>query len=114
MDVKESSCKCINCGKDIQRPLLMKVKKYNVVMQPQKKIYACHAVHDSDDFREVKGEIITSRQDPSLIGLKNDSDNSWTAILPNGATKVYTNGQVIKLGRGLKINFGNGNEAEII
>ncbi len=114
IDVKEASCKCINCGKDIQRPLLMKVKKYNVVMQPQKKIYACHAVQDSDDFREEKGEIITSRQDPSLIGLRNDSDNSWTAILPNGATKAYTNGQVIKLGRGLKINFGNGNEAELI
>lgn len=92
----------------------MKVKKYNVVMQPKKKIYACHAVHDSDDFREAKGEIITSRQDFSLIGLRNGSDSSWTAILPNGATKAYTNGQVIKLGRGLKINFGNGNEAEII
>lgn len=113
IDVKESSCKCINCGKEIQRPMVMKVKKHHVVMQPQKKIYACHAIHDSDDFREVKGEVITSRQDPSLVGLKNNSDHSWTAILPNGTSKAYTNGQVIKLGRGLKINFGNGNEAEI-
>ncbi|MCX4267273.1 MAG: serine/threonine-protein kinase [Lachnospiraceae bacterium] len=113
IDVKESSCKCVNCGKDLQRPMIMKVKKYHVVMQPQKKLYACHTVHDSDNFREVKGEVITSRQDPSLVGLKNNSDHSWTAILPNGTTKVYTNGQTIKLGRGLKVNFGNGNEAEI-
>ena len=113
IDVQTATCKCINCGKEIQRPMIMKVKKHHVVMQAQKKIYACHAVYDSDDFREVKGEVITSKQDASLVGLKNNSDNSWTAILPNGTTKAYANGQVIKLGKGLKINFGNGNEAEI-
>ena len=113
IDVKEPSCKCINCGRDIQRPMIMKVKKHHVVMQPQKNIYACHTIYDSDDFREVKGEIIASRQNPSIVGLKNDSDNNWTAILPNGVSKVYTNGQVIKLRKGLKIGFGNGNEAEI-
>lgn len=114
IDVNQPSCKCINCGKELQRPLVMKVKKYNVVLQPGKKIYACHAVYDSDDFKEINGKIITSRQDPSLTGLRNDSDSSWTAILPNGTSKSYAKGQVIKLGRGLKINFGNGNEAEII
>ena len=114
IDVTQPTCKCINCGKDIQRPMILKVKKHQVVMQPGKKIYACHSVHDSDNYKEEKGEIITSRQDPSLVGLKNNSENSWTAILPNGTSKAYTNGQVIKLGRGLKINFGNNNEGEII
>jgi len=92
----------------------LKVKKHNVVLQPGKSVYACHVVHDSDNFKEAKGEIITSRQDPSLVGLRNNSDFSWTAILPNGASKPYSSGQVIKLGRGLKINFGNENEGEII
>lgn len=114
IDVTKPSCNCISCGKEIQRPLVMKVKKYHVVMQPKKQIYACHAVHDSDDFRMAKGEVISSRQDPSLTGLKNNSDFNWTAVLPNGTDKSYANGQVIKLGRGLKINFGNGNVAEII
>lgn len=114
IDVAQPTCKCINCGKDIQRPMILKVKKYNVVMQPGKLVYSCHAVHDSDNFKEAKGEVISSRQDPSLVGLKNNSDFNWTAILPNGISKAYSNGQVIKLGRGLKINFGNGNEGEII
>ena len=114
IDVTPPTCKCINCGKDIQRPMILKVKKYNVVMQPGKLVYSCHAVHDSDNFKEAKGEVISSRQDPSLVGLKNNSDFNWTAILPNGTSKAYSNGQVIKLGRGLKINFGNGNEGEII
>lgn len=114
IDVTQPICKCINCGKDIQRPMILKVKKYNVVMKPGKLVYSCHAVHDSDNFKEAKGEVISSRQDPSLVGLKNNSDFNWTAILPNGTSKAYSNGQVIKLGRGLKINFGNGNEGEII
>ena len=114
IDVNQPTCKCINCGKDIQRPMVLKVKKHNVVLQPGKSVYACHVVHDSDNFKEAKGEIITSRQDPSLVGLRNNSDFNWTATLPNGVSKPYSNGQVIKLGRGLKINFGNGNEGEII
>lgn len=48
------------------------------------------------------------------LGLRNDSNNTWEAILPNGSSKGYPNGQVIKLGKGIKINFGNGNVAEVI
>jgi len=114
IDISQNSCKCINCGYDVPRLPVLKVKKYNVVMAPGKKVYACHVIHDSDDFKQIKGEVITSRTDPSLLGLKNDSDNTWDAILPNGISKPYAKNQVIKLGRGLKINFGNSNEGEII
>ena len=113
-DIGSDSCKCINCGYVIVKPPILRVKKYKVVMVPGKQVYACHTVGDSDDFREVRGEIIASRSDPSILGLRNKSDNVWTAILPNGAAKPYDRDQVIKLGRGLKINFGNGNEGEII
>ncbi len=80
IDVNAASSQCVNCGKELQRPMILKVKKHNVVLQPGKKLYACHTVHDSDDFKEPKGEIITSRQNPSLVGLKNNSDATWTAI----------------------------------
>ena len=56
---------------------------------------------------------MTSRSDPSLIGLKNLSGTAWEAIVPNGNSRTYEDGQVIKLGRGLKINFGHGNTAEV-
>ena len=114
IDVTQNSCKCINCGQDIARLPVLKVKRYNVVMAPKKNVYACHTVHDSDNFKEITGEVITSVNNPSLLGLKNGSDKTWTAVLPNGTSKQYTKDQVIKLGRGLKINFGNGNEGEII
>lgn len=114
IDPSQQTCRCINCGKSIERPPILKVKKYNVALAPGKKIYACHVQYDSDDFREAKGEVISSRTNPGVLGLRNDSDYTWEAILPNGASKGYPNGQVIKLGKGMKINFGNGNVAEVI
>lgn len=114
IDPSQQSCRCINCGKGIERPPILKVKKYHVALAPGKKLYACHVQYDSDDFKEAKGEVISSRNNPSLLGLRNDSNNTWEAILPNGSSKGYPNGQVIKLGKGIKINFGNGNVAEVI
>lgn len=114
IDPSQQSCKCISCGKSIERPLILKVKKYHAALTPGKKLYACHVQYDSDDFKEAKGEVVSSRNNPSLLGLRNDSNNIWEAILPNGASKGYPNGQVIKLGKGIKINFGNGNVAEVI
>lgn len=114
IDPSQQSCRCINCGKSIERPPILKVKKYHVALAPGKKLYACHVQYDSDDFKEAKGEVISSRNNPSLLGLRNDSNNTWEAILPNGSSKGYPNGQVIKLGKGIKINFGNGNVAEVI
>lgn len=113
IDITSTPYKCMDCGKDIPPYPTLKVKKYNVVLAPGQKLYACHVIHDSDDYKEVNGEIITSRNDPSLLGLKNNSTNTWDAILPNGTSKPYPNGTVIKLGRGIKINFGNGNTGEV-
>ena len=114
IDPSQQSCRCINCGKSIERPPILKVKKYHAALAPGKKLYACHVQYDSDDFKEAKGEVISSRNNPSLLGLRNDSNNTWEAILPNGSSKGYPNGQVIKLGKGIKSNFGNGNVAEVI
>ncbi len=110
----QQTCKCINCGKNFERPPILKVKKYHAALAAGKKLYACHVQYDSDDFREARGEVISSRNNPALLGLRNDSNNTWEAILPNGTSKGYLNGQVIKIGKGIKINFGNGNVAEVI
>lgn len=114
IDPSAQLCRCINCGKAVNRPIILKVKKYHVALTVGKKVYACHTQYDSDDFKTVEGEVISSRNNPALLGLRNDSESTWEVILPNGISKGYSKGQVIKLGRGLKINFGNGNVAEII
>lgn len=114
IDPSQPTCKCINCGKEMPRPMILKVKKYQVPLMQGKKLYACHTQYDSDDFTQVRAEVIASRNNPSVLGLRNDSDFTLEAILPNGVSKEYPRGQVIRLGKGLKINFGNKNVAEII
>lgn len=113
IDPAQAKSNCVNCGKSMDRPLMLKVKKYNVALMPGKKLHACHVQYDSDDFRAVKGEVVSSRNNPALLGLRNCSGSTWEGILPNGTTKGYPDGQVIKLARGIKINFGNGNVAEV-
>lgn len=114
IDPAQQTCRCINCGKSLERPPILKVKKYQAALAPGKKIYACHVQYDSDDFKEARGEVISSRNNPAVLGLKNDSSTTWEAILPNGTSKGYPSGQVIKIGKGMKISFGNGNVAEVI
>lgn len=114
IDITKTYCNCINCERVIKRFPILKVKKYSVLMAPNQKIYSCHTVYDSDDFKDTKGEVVTSINNPSVIGLKNTSDEVWNATLPNGTSKAYENGKVIKLGIGIKIDFGNGNIGEII
>lgn len=104
---------CINCRRDIYLPPLLKVKKYQVVLYPKSGLYACHTISDSDDFKQKMGEVITSRSDPSVIGIRNLSSSSWNVVLPNGMQKIYEKDSVVKIMKGLKIDFGSGNIAEI-
>ena len=113
IDPSLPNCRCVNCGKTIERPMMLKVKKYNIALAAGAKLYACHTKYDSDDFKEVKGEVVASRTNPALLGLKNSSGSTWQAILPNGTSKDYPDGQVVKLGKGIKINFGHNNTGEI-
>jgi serine/threonine protein kinase len=112
IDPAQNVSNCINCGKSIERPMFLNVKKYNVAIAKGKKLYTCH-VKDGDDYINVKGEIVSSVNNPSVLGLKNLSDNAWEAVLPNGASKVFNPGQVIRLGKGIKIKFSHQIVAEV-
>lgn len=114
VDPTKQKTSCMNCGKSFMRPQVLKVKKYQVVLTPGKKLYGCHVLTDQDDFREEMGTVMASRNHPEILGLKNESERPWTAILPSGAYRQYKKDEIIRLGRGLKIDFGNGNEGVVI
>lgn len=104
---------CIECHRTIQRPPVLKVKKYQVVLYPGNKLFKCHVAKDSDDFSEVMGEVITSKISKDSWGIKNNSNGTWVGISPNGEQRTVVKGGVIPIARGFKINFGN-NTAEIV
>ncbi|MDR0652204.1 MAG: serine/threonine-protein kinase [Synergistaceae bacterium] len=113
IDVDSPSSLCIDCRKQIAKPPVLKVKKYQVVLYPGNKIFKCHVASDSDDFSEAMGEVITSRLSQDTWGLRNNSNTSWAAVSPNGERRTVNKGSVVPIVRGFKINFGN-NPAEIV
>lgn len=105
---------CLNCGNPINSKLILKAKKYEVVLTAGKNLYACHTVYDSDDYKQVTGEIVPSKNNPNVLGLRNTTNQRWEATIPTtGERRSIEPGKVIKIGKGLKINFGNGNIGEI-
>lgn len=114
IDIGSSQYKCMNCGKILPTYPTLKVKRYNVILAPNQKIYECHISSNSDNYKIVKGQIVTSRNNPSVLGLKNDSGSSWNELIPSGEQKTIDNGSVMKIGRGIKLNFGGGVSGEIV
>lgn len=105
----EGAKTCIHCGKSLDSVLVLKVKKYRAALFEGAKIYQCHTKHDSNDFKEATGEVVKNKMNPSILGLRNDTNAVWDV---DGARKGK--GEVIKIARGVKINFGDGNLGEII
>lgn len=100
-------CQCINCQRSINVPAYLKTKKYNLPLVPLVKLYNCHTKLDSYDFTTVTGEVIRGKNNPSIIGIRNLSDCTWYVTGENGEQSSYSKDQVVKVVKGIKINFGN-------
>lgn len=98
-------CECINCGRPINVVTYLKTKRYNVPLVTSVKLYNCHTKLDSYDFKTVTGEVI--REKNNLIGIKNLSNSVWYVSGENGEQTSYSKDQVVKIVKGIKINFGN-------
>jgi len=110
----DSVHKCVLCGEKIENLPILLVKKYRVILQKGKKLYACHTIYDSDDYEQVTAEVISKPERSDVLGLRNLSSNTWIATIPTtGELKEILPNKVIRIGKGLKINFGNNNCAEI-
>ncbi len=113
-EAEDPTYKCINCGHEFKRLPVLNVKKYSVVLSAGQKVYECHTDTDSSDFWKETGEVVASKMNPAALGLRNNSGKDWQAVLPNGNSKVFHTGEVIKIGAGITIKFGNRNDAEIV
>ena len=75
-------------------------------MFPGSKLYRCHTDDDSDDYTEVVGEVIRSRNRPDVWGLRNLSGQEWTVEMKNGGKTVLPSGKVQIIVMAEKIDFG--------
>ena len=70
--------------------------------------------HMNDASRDYQTEAAVVLVKHGKIGLQNNSKHRWTITSPDGRTSTKQQGDVAILGLGFKIDFGNGNVAEIV
>jgi serine/threonine protein kinase len=93
------------CGHSYSYPLRLETGKYRVPLFPGVKLYACHTVDGNDDYNTVTGEVILNKNNPSLWGIKNLSQDSWFMAPVTGDGKNIENNSVIPIATNLSIQF---------
>lgn len=105
VDLDAGKKSCVNCGAPIRRLPILKVKRHRVILAQDKKLYSCHTDAYGSDHDEPTAEVITSRTNPGVIGLKNLTPAVWNVTNAEGETRQFPQGKTVKLVPGLKIQF---------
>jgi serine/threonine protein kinase len=100
---------CPSCKKTNSFPFIIEINKYALPVHERTKLYACHTEKDSEDFKTLCAEVAKKGSD---FELKNVSKKNWM-VTDGGATTSVAPGAATPLKKGIKIDFGNVNTAEI-
>lgn len=98
---------CLGCGVKIPRPSVLSVQKYKIPLFPGKQLYRCHIDNDSDEYREVCGEVVRNPKNPQLWGLVNKSKKAWVVTYTDNTVKTIAPNEVVLIIKTREINFGN-------
>ncbi len=74
-------------------------------------LYEYHMDDASENYLNKAAILLVK---PGKFGLQNISKNRWTVTSSDGKTSIKKQDEVAVLGIGVKIDFGNGNIAEVI
>ena len=72
------------------------------------RLYRCHTDRDSDDYKEVTGEVIRNPRNPAIWGLRNLSGDIWTVENKDGAVRSIAGNEVMVVTKTKQIHFPNG------
>ncbi len=109
----ETPTQCIECGKPLTKPVLVKCGKYNVPLVPGQKFYKCMTTFE-EDHDTVVGEAVRNKVDPKKWGLVNKSGQPWTVTLPDGTVRNVDSGSGMPMVIGAKIRFSKDITGEIV
>ncbi|MBQ5439295.1 MAG: serine/threonine protein kinase, partial [Clostridia bacterium] len=107
IDLKADSSVCINCGRSIPKPPVLKSKKYAAALFPGNKLYRCHTEEDNDDYTQPTASVVRSKNRPDVWGLRNLSDNTWNVTLKDGKSAEVPKGKVQIIVNAKSIDFGD-------
>jgi eukaryotic-like serine/threonine-protein kinase len=98
---------CWNCGRQRQLPPRIRIGKAVVMLNHNSKLYG----HHLDDAKPVRfdtpvGEVTRHPTDPTRWGLRNLSNESWSAVLSDGSVRQIEPMKNLSIVPGTRIHFG--------
>jgi len=104
--IDEKTYRCPDCG-CIFTSLKLNIRPYRIPLCLGGKLYNCEIYPHSDDFTGIAGEIIENSITPGLIGIKNCSEKTWFAKMPDNTFYSIPAGKGFPIWEKLEIDFGN-------
>ncbi|MCI6738365.1 MAG: serine/threonine-protein kinase [Intestinibacter sp.] len=88
--------------------LSMQFGDVSIPMFAGQKLYQCFTAKGNYDFNTVTATIVENKKHKGVMGIKNNTNDTWKCTLPSGEVKELEPGKARALGRGMTIDFGKG------
>ena len=98
--------RCPKCGSDTPSMGFTNLD-YRVPLYFGCRFYACQTERGSDDFTAVTGELVENKLKAGMIGIKNLSQKTWRAKMPDGKFYPVGPGKGFPIWGGIVIDFGD-------
>ncbi|MDR3353635.1 MAG: serine/threonine-protein kinase [Synergistaceae bacterium] len=106
-DLDRDESVCIACDRTLPRPPVLKIQNHRIALRPNKRICKSQVIPDNDEFNALVGQVVRSREDPNLWGLRNEGGDPWDAHSASGDRRTIGRGCVVPARMGFRINFGS-------
>jgi hypothetical protein len=98
---------CWSCRREIVMPPRLTFGKNVLILNRDTQLFPHHVdMQRMYDFSSPIGEVTRHPSDPRIWGLKNLSEEKWTAITGDGQNSEVPPGRSLTLKTGTRINFG--------
>ena len=94
---------CPSCSNKF---LSIKFDDIDIPVFAGQKLYRCFTAKGNDDFNTVTATIMENKKHKGVMGIKNNTQDTWKCTLPNGEIKEVEPGKTSALGKGMTIDFG--------
>lgn len=103
--VDEKTFRCPKCGAEFLT-LGFDNRDNRMPLYVGCRFYKCEIDPDCDDFLTVAGELVENKLKPGVLGIKNCTEDTWQAKLPDGKFYPIQPGKGFPIWKDLEVDFG--------
>jgi serine/threonine protein kinase len=104
----DGESRCWSCRRQLHLPPRVRLGRNFVMLNHDTQLFVHHVDEEKKyDFSQAVAAVTRHPSDPSVWGLKNLSDGTWSTTNRNGEIKDVSPGRSVTLAVGTRINFGH-------